>query len=91
MTLARKKNGSIPHVKSWSLPLAPHNMGRFCFYLSRFKGIALKGDYLSSGMGRITKAGIKITCDLTSLAFFFSHMMPRKLSLPFMEENMDEA
>lgn len=91
MTLARKRNGSIPCVKCWSLPLAPHYMGRFCFYLSRFKGVALKGEYLSSGMGSQTKTGIKITCDLTSLAFFFSHMMPRQLNLPFMEKTIEEA
>lgn len=91
MTLARKRDGSIPCAKCWSLILAPHLMGRFCFYLSGFKGVALKEEYLSSGMGSITKTGIKVTCVLTSLAFFFSHMMPRKLNLPFMEKTIDEA
>lgn len=59
--------------------------------LYSFKGIALKGEYLTSGMGRITKPGIKIICESISLAFFFSHMMPRQITLPFMEKTIDEA
>lgn len=91
MTLARKRNGSIPCVKCWSLPLAPCYMGRFCFYLSRFRDVALKREYLSSGMGSITETSTKITRDLTSLAFYFSHTMPRQLNLPFMGKTIEEA